>query len=215
MSMEDNQNAIIDVLKSMNWEDNGSTFSQSYRTGYRGLGHEVTTGGKPRFVSPNGLWKVGVGKRTTFFYKPKDNIERSKSGRGVDFNSFENWESRTFDTKDLSGIKAFLEEDTSRFEEKDSSATLPKEILDKIGYAYANERKSAIKVRGTRSDGTTGYYMGFVAEGFLVFPFVKQESVPPEIAKKEVGVVALKFSTEPVEGSLHVLGRKSIQWEAF
>jgi hypothetical protein len=109
--MQEHLDDVINVLTKHEWQPDGVTFSGAYRTGFNGYGQEIHYGGKARFKSPDNLWKVSVGKKITFFYRPNKGplpISRGGGGVGIDLNTFDNWSKASFNTKDSSKIKAFL-----------------------------------------------------------------------------------------------------------
>lgn len=108
MTAEENQTFIIELLQSYGWKDDGTTFSQTYKVithqSYPLAGGIVTTGGKPRLVSPNGTMKVGVGKNTTYFYVPEPGKE------------YWQWQGWSFKTRDREAIQQFVLDEWMRRE---------------------------------------------------------------------------------------------------
>ena len=93
---------VIELLKSMGWQDAGFTPVQSYRTTTIAFpGSVVTLGGRIRLRKEK--WTVTIGKLTTIFSLKPDNPERvGKSG----FYTYRDWEQYRFNTKDLADIEA-------------------------------------------------------------------------------------------------------------
>jgi len=109
------QAEIISYLRVSGWEEDGETYSQTYKLitakSYPLAGALVTTGGKPRFKKAD--WKIGVGPNTTIIYRKPPNPETIKgAGRmaGRDLLTFKDWESYTFKTRDVEAIREKLEQ---------------------------------------------------------------------------------------------------------
>jgi len=97
---------VIELLKSMGWQDAGFTPVQSYRTTTIAFpGPIVTMGGRVRLRRQK--WTVTVGERTTVFSLKPDNPERiGRSG----FYTYRDWEQYRFNTKDLESISLKAQE---------------------------------------------------------------------------------------------------------
>ena len=111
MTMQEHLNEVVDLLTKHKWQPDGVTFSGAYRTGFNGYGQVIHYGGKARFKSLDNIWKVSVGKKITYFYRPNKGplpISRGGGGVGIDLNAFDNWSKASFDTKDYNKIKVFL-----------------------------------------------------------------------------------------------------------
>ncbi len=103
---------VIELLKSMGWQDAGSTPVQSYRTTTIAFpGPIVTMGGRVRLRKQK--WTVTIGERTTIFSLKPDNPETIMGqGRmaGRTLFTFRDWEQYSFKTKDLAGINMKAQE---------------------------------------------------------------------------------------------------------
>ena len=92
---------VIELLKSMGWQDAGFTPVKSYRTTTIAFsGPIVTLGGRVRLRKER--WTVTVGERTTVFSLKPDNPERV--GRSGVY-TYRDWEQYRYNTKDLTGIE--------------------------------------------------------------------------------------------------------------
>lgn len=97
---------VIELLKSLGWQDAGFTPVQSYRTTTIAFsGSIVTLGGRVRLRKQK--WTVTIGERTTIFSLKPINPERV--GRGGFF-TYRDWEQYRFETKDLVGINRKAQE---------------------------------------------------------------------------------------------------------
>lgn len=103
---------VIELLKSMGWQDAGFTPIQSYRTTTIAFsGSIVTLGGRVRLRKQK--WTVTIGERTTIFSLKPDNPETIKGqGRmaGKTLFTFRDWEQYRFNTKDVEGLKLKADE---------------------------------------------------------------------------------------------------------
>ena len=95
---KDEANKVIELLKAQDWAEAGYTHQRNYRiitaNSYPLAGAEIKSGGHPRFTK--GDWRVSVGKRITYFFKP----DKSKP--------YYQWAGCQFKTSDLCGITDFL-----------------------------------------------------------------------------------------------------------
>lgn len=91
----DNQTKVIELLTTSGWLPNGYTSERSYKMitteSYPLAGALVHSGGHPRFMK--GDWKVSVGKRIVYFYKPDKDTPYHK------------WIGVNYATKDLRAIE--------------------------------------------------------------------------------------------------------------
>ena len=113
MSNNNGIDKITEILEKHGFIENGVTQTQTYRTtsiGYPG-GSVVITGSRRRFIRGN--WIVTIGKRTVCFSLKPDNPETIPGrGRliGKNVMTFRDWKQNNFPTKDIEGIKVFLNE---------------------------------------------------------------------------------------------------------